>query len=35
MRGFNFRAASAIILVILVAVFIVDYLSAKIREWLT
>jgi len=35
MRGFNFRAASAIILVILVAVFIVDYLSAKIRERLT
>lgn len=32
MRGFNFRAASAIILVILVSVFIVDYLSAKIRE---
>ncbi|MDX2005468.1 MAG: phosphonate ABC transporter, permease protein PhnE [Meiothermus sp.] len=34
-RGFDFKSACTIILVILVSVFIVDYLSAKIRERLT
>jgi phosphonate transport system permease protein len=34
-RGFDFKSASTIILVILVSVFLVDYLSAKIRERLT
>jgi phosphonate transport system permease protein len=34
-RGFDFRAASAIILLILATVFIVDFTSSKIRERLT
>jgi phosphonate transport system permease protein len=34
-RGFDFRAASAIILLILMTVFVVDYTSSKIRERLT
>ena len=34
-RGFDFRAASAIILLILVTVFVVDFTSSKIRERLT
>lgn len=35
MRSFNFREASAILIVILVAVFLVDFLSAKVRAELT
>jgi phosphonate transport system permease protein len=35
MRSFNFREASAVLIVILVAVFLVDYLSAKVRARLT
>lgn len=35
MRSFNFREASAILIVILVAVFLVDFLSAKVRAKLT
>lgn len=34
-RGFDFRAACAIIIVILLSVFLVDLISAKIRERLT
>jgi phosphonate transport system permease protein len=34
-RGFDFRAASAIILLILMTVFVVDFTSSKIRERLT
>jgi phosphonate transport system permease protein len=34
-RGFNFQAAGAILIVILVAVFLVDFLSAKVRERLS
>lgn len=34
-RGFDNRAACAILIVILVSVFLVDFLSAKIRERLT
>lgn len=34
-RSFDTRAASAILIVILVSVFVVDFLSAKIRERLT
>jgi phosphonate transport system permease protein len=34
-RGFDFRAASAIILLILATVFVVDFTSSKIRERLT
>jgi phosphonate transport system permease protein len=34
-RGFDFRAASAIILMMLVTVFVVDFASSKIRERLT
>jgi phosphonate transport system permease protein len=34
-RGFDFRAASAIILLILVSVFLVDSLSAAVRQRLT
>jgi phosphonate transport system permease protein len=34
-RGFDFRAASAIILMILATVFVVDFTSSKIRERLT
>ena len=34
-RGFDFRAASAIILMILGTVFVVDFTSSKIRERLT
>lgn len=34
-RGFDFKSACTIILVILISVFIVDYLSGKIRERLT
>ncbi len=33
-RGFNFTAAGAIILIILASVFIIDFLSAKLREQL-
>ena len=35
MRSFNFREASAILIVILTAVFLVDFLSAKVRAKLT
>ncbi|MEY4530241.1 MAG: phosphonate transporter, permease protein PhnE [Deinococcota bacterium] len=35
MRSFNFKEASAVLLVILVAVFLVDFISAKIRARLT
>ena len=35
MRSFDFQAACAIIIIILVAVFLVDTLSAKVRERLT
>jgi phosphonate transport system permease protein len=35
MRSFNFREASAVLIVILVAVFLVDFISAKIRAKLT
>ena len=31
-RSFNFKSASTVIIVILVAVFLVDFLSAKVRE---
>jgi len=34
-RGFNFQAAGAIIIVVLVSVFLVDFLSAKVRERLS
>ena len=34
-RGFDFRAASAIIILILITVFVVDFTSSKIRERLT
>lgn len=35
MRSFNFREASAVLIVILIAVFLVDYLSAQVRARLT
>ncbi len=31
-RGFNFQAAGAIIIIILISVFLIDFLSAKLRE---
>lgn len=34
-RGFDTRAACAILIIILVSVFLIDYLSAKLRERLT
>lgn len=34
-RGFNFQAAGAIMIVVLLSVFLVDFLSAKIRERLS
>jgi phosphonate transport system permease protein len=35
MRSFNFREASAVLLVILLAVFVVDFISAQVRARLT
>ena len=34
-RGFDFRAACAIIIMILISVFLVDTLSAHVRQRLT
>lgn len=34
-RGFDNKAASAILIIILMSVFMVDFLSAKLRKWVT